>query len=548
MNTTLKMVETLKEQEQDFEWYPTTRGMIAAVCNNMRGRHNGGIAVLDVGAGDGRLFPIMDELFQGVKFAPDIVNRFAIEKAQALIQAMPADVCIVGTDFERDTLIDKKVDVIFSNPPYSLFEQLAAKIIKEANAVDVYLVMPERWKNSGQISDAIKKRDARAAVLYSDSFLTADRKARARVDVVHISMRSNSFGYGENKSDVDPFAIWFDEHFPIDQETGKEKEEKQKAKQNAGNLVEGRNQVEVLAELYRADLDNLLANYKAVSGLDATLLKELGIDVKTIREGLKSKIAGLKCKYWKELFDKMESITKRLTKKSRESMLKRLQDHTQVDFTIENAYAVVCWALKNANQYIDKQLLEVYQRMSGPENVRNYKSNSHFEADTWRYCRGEDWWETHHHYALEYRLVLENYHAIMPADPWLRSDYESGLHKDAHDYIGDIFVVARNLGYDVINDAEQREWESNQPEEFLYWNEDGPELFGEVRAFKNGNIHIKAARGFMEALNIEAARLNGWIKSAREAANQLGLPAKVCEQYFGSNLQLTGSKLLPAAS
>jgi len=548
MTGTARLVEEVKAAGEDFEWYPTTRAMVAAVYRCMRGCDRGGVSVLDVGAGDGRLFTILDELAEWQEYPATVNERFAIEKSQRLIQAMPPEVCIVGTDFETDTLIDKKVDVVFCNPPYSNYSAWSEKVIREANAATVYLVIPERWQSDAGIAAAIERRGATSRVVHSDTFENAERRARARVDVVQIRMQKQTSYYGESAPDTDPFAIWFDEHFPMkEEETESAKEAKEEA-QKAHFVAQGRNQVEVLAECYRADLDHLLENYKAAGQMDAEILRELGVSVATLRDGLKSKIGGLKCHYWRELFEKMESITKRLTETSRAAMLERLQTHTQVDFTVENAYAVVMWALKNANRYIDTQLLDLYMRMSSQENCRGYKSNRHFESDTWRYCRGDEFWETHHHYALEYRLVLENTHAIEPADPWLRCDYDDGLHKDAHNYLGDIFVVARNLGYDVMDGTRGREWESNQEEEFLYWTDDGPELFARVRAFKNGNIHIKACKGFMQALNIEAGRLNGWIRSAGEAAAQLALPVETCEAHFGCNLQLTGSALLlPAA-
>ena len=550
MTATECLVEQVKADGEDFEWYPTTAGMVGAVWQHMKGRHSGdAVSLLDVGAGDGRLFTICDELSGREEYGMKLGGKFAIEKARALIKAMPADVCMVGTDFETDTLIDKSVNVVFSNPPYSCFERWAVKVITEANAGDAYLILPERWAVNGGIKAALERRKAQARVIYSDDFLTADRAARARVDVIHVRLRSGYNG-GATDSDVDPFGLWFNEHFRSEIE-GLEDRSTERSKpidERMGELVQGRNQVEVMAELYRADLDHLLSNYKAVGQLDPVILKELGVTVGAVCEGLESKIKGLKHVYWRELFEKMKSITKRLTKGSRETMLERLNAHTQVDFTIDNVYAVVMWALKNANRYIDTQLLDLYMRMSSEENIRNYKSNAHFVKDTWRSSRGE-FFEDHHHYALEYRLVLENYKAILDSkNEWCSSwDYKGNLHTDAHDYLGDIFVVARNLGFDVMNDSLTREWESNETQEFLYWTEDGPELFAEVRAFKNGNIHIKACRGFVRALNIEAARLNGWVKSAAEAAAQLALPLAECEERFGCNLQLTGAPLLLGA-
>ena len=115
----------------------------------------------------------------------------------------------------------------------------------------------------------------------------------------------------------------------------------------------GNNIIERLEELYVRDFGELLDTYKTLEGFDPVLFKELGIDLTTVREGLKMKIKGLKNLYWQELFSNLDSITNRLTSKSREHLLEKLTNHTSVDYTADNAYAVVIWVVKNANQYFD---------------------------------------------------------------------------------------------------------------------------------------------------------------------------------------------------
>ena len=51
MNETMNRLATLKENDQDFEWYPTTDEMIAAVYS----RCGDFSSMLDIGAGDGRV-------------------------------------------------------------------------------------------------------------------------------------------------------------------------------------------------------------------------------------------------------------------------------------------------------------------------------------------------------------------------------------------------------------------------------------------------------------------------------------------------------------
>src|SRR6056297_1509881 len=146
---TVATVQKLKDQGEDFEWYPTTDAMINVIKTDMLNHFHDydgpydrkikvpvPVNVLDCGAGDGR---VVSELANGGK-------KYAIEKSPTLIDLMPEDIFMIGTEFFQSTLIDKKVKILFSNPPYSEFIQWAEKIILEANASMIYLILPTRWQ------------------------------------------------------------------------------------------------------------------------------------------------------------------------------------------------------------------------------------------------------------------------------------------------------------------------------------------------------------------------------------------------------------------
>lgn len=546
----------LKADGEDFEWYPTTEAMLDIVAASIGAKFcNRGASLLDIGAGDGRTFGIIDRVLKDdAKIAGHsarLTDCYAIEKAQKLISSMPSDVVIIGTDFLQQTLIDKEVDVIFCNPPYSEFETWAERIITEANAQHAYLIIPRRWKESAGISEAIARRKAVARVLHSTDFLNAERSARAVVDIVHVDFTSNGRGYREESISEDPFSIWFDEHFPIKaaEKEANEFDESHEKQSRIGDLVAGRNPVIALAELYRADMQKLMENYKAVGKLDADVLRELGVSTDGLKKGLKQKIKGLKCLYWKELFGHLDAITNRLTSETRKKMLKRLNTHTTVDFTESNAYAIIIWAIKNANIYMDSQLVDLYKKMTCEQNATAYKSNRHMTKDTWRCLR----WGWHHedenapkHYALEYRIVLEGHSAIDTSQyGW---EAKNNLSNTAHDYIGDVFAVAGNMGFKVHGSSLSRLWESNEAQDFFTTKNGEDILFASIRAFKNGNIHIKFNQDFMRTFNVEAGRLLGWIKSPKDAAEEMGITRKVAEEAWGNNFKITGTPLLPAAS
>jgi len=531
MNNEMRiLVNNLEQNGQSWEFYPTTDEIIFSLAGKI-GTHSK-LSMLEVGAGNGKVFRRLEQ------YNPNLeIEKFAIEKSEILIAQLPADVVILGTDFWNQSLIDKEVDVIFSNPPYSQFVEWSEKLIKEAFAKKIYLVIPSRWSESIEIKEAIKSRNGTASIVGSFDFLNSeDRQARAKVDLVEIILRKEKDSW--NGQPVDPFDSWFNSEFKIKatEQTTYEFEgalvfsDKRKELKNQIEVAE--NLVQTLTTLYSKELENLLSNYRKLSELDEALLKELGITLDIAKTGLKSKIKGLKNLYWKELFDKLDKITSRLATRQKKVLLHRMLDQVSVDFNESNIFAIVIWAMKNANQYYDEQLIELHHAMTQEKNVINYKSNKKtWEKDGWRYAKKDLT-----HYTLDYRIIL---------DYWSCWDgfSERYLAKVACDLIADIVAVANNLGFAT-------KWDGNKYQTagvpFSLMSEG--KTLAEIKIFKNNNVHIKFDQNFIKALNIEAARLNKWIKSPQEAADEFQGNSKVsfkeAQQYFQSAFALTGSTQL----
>jgi len=545
---TATLVESLREAGQDFEWYPTTDAMIEIVAAHMRNRdpygHNHVTSLLDIGAGDGRVL----QALAGDK-SPKL---YAIEKAEIHIQNMPADIAIVGTDFHYQTLIDKDVDVIFCNPPYSEFEDWAVKIIKEALCNHIYLILPQRWIDSAMIKDALIMRDSKPEIIWTGDFSVADRPARAQVNILHVDMRKRYSEYGGrnyrfrqiSRDKPDPFDTWFQENFPeveaIDKQDGAQETAEKRIQRE---LVPGPNLVERLCELYQRDMDRMNESYKALCAIDPVLLKEVGVKSEEVKEGLKKKIGGLKNLYWKELFEHLEKIKRRLTHKSCDKIVDQMGLAVHVDFTADNAYAVVLWVLKNANSYIEGQVVDLFTELTEPECVKMYKSNQKtFGNDDWRYLKNEHWSdrpkEKPTHYMLDYRIVASGWygHAIKPNDKEWRSDYDypGGLHRDAHARLDDIVTIANNLEFPCSDSSRltYRRWTSGSAE-VLYL--DNGEPLVRVRAFMNGNMHYQFNQDFIKALNVEASRILGWIRSPQEACAEMDIDIVTATRCFASN-------------
>ena len=540
MNT---LIKTLKENNEDFEFYPTTKEILSVVFKDIK---ESSFSLLDIGAGNGNIFKMLEDMIprNSEGWPKNSITKYAFEKSPILINSMAEDIFIIGTDFHQQTLIDKRVDVIFCNPPYSEYVQWTKKIIKEANSKYIYLIIPSRWKENKEILEALKLRvgDQKASykTLGSFDFLNAERQARCNVDIVRIRLVSDDY---RGTLISDPFDIWFNETFKINAEETKsyDYEENRKTKEKIKELTKGYNLIERLADLYLKDMEKLKVTYKQIEKLDPDILKEFEVNIAGIKSGLKLKIEGLKNFYWEELFDNLDKITEKLTSKSRRSMLETLRKHTTIDFSVSNAYAIVIWTIKNANKYIDQQLCDVYKGVTEPKNVINYKSNKKMVEDDWRFSRSE-----HTHYTLDYRIVCEKYNCFN-SKTYGGYDYPNGLEKDIHDFLDDICTIGLNLGFNIVDKTHDFEWLPGKEKYFCYSSVGIGHTFMSVRAYKKGTVHIKFNQEFMKKFNIEAARLNRWVKSPHQMAEETDLPVEEIINNYGKNLKIGKSsiKLLP---
>jgi hypothetical protein len=364
MTQTLDLVEELKAAGEDFEWYPTTRRMVDVVGQDITATvSKRPDSLLDIGAGDGRVLVMLAEHFPHAKL-------YGIEKSLRLMQAQPDDIIPVGTEFFEQDLMSLPVSAVFCNPPYSEFEEWACRIIDTAHAEHVYLVIPQRWELSKPIQEALKRRDATAKVIHRDNFEDAERRARAVVHIVRVRFRTREWnGYME-----DPFDLWFDQNIDtFESETSVSEglqEDVRLARLHKLDSIQG------LVVAFDEDYGRMQDNYRSIFKLDYAILKELGVDKNSVREGLKKRMQGLKHIYWQALFDHLDVITSRLTTKTKRSFLERLNGQKAVAFTESNAYSVSLWAIKHANSYFDAQVVDVFRQLSTHECAKNYKSNT----------------------------------------------------------------------------------------------------------------------------------------------------------------------------
>jgi len=523
MIATSTLLADVQTAGEDREWYPTSPAMIAAVLAHLPAD---AASLMDIGAGDGRVLAALAEKCTRA-------TLYGIEQSTVLVQAQPDNVIPVGTEFHEQNLACLPVDYIFCNPPYSEFEAWTARIIEAGHAKRAYLVIPQRWKDSVPIKAALERRGARAKSVFSGDFLDADRRARAVVNVVEVSYPMNGYG-GYRDAPLDPFDIWFDQNISTFDPAADEPDEPE----TSGDLARRYRHSNIgdMVAAYTEEYARLEANYRAIFALDRAILGELGVTKEHVRDGIKKKMQGLKAKYWEILFSRLDALTSRLCTKTREKFIERLTKNTSVGFSMNNAYAVVLWAIKNANRYYDEQLVDLFRELTATDCVQRYKSNQQtWGQDRWRYRR-----EEMTHYALDYRIVTSQYQAIQAGESW-RWEYIRNLSRSCHNLIADIVAVMSNLDFRVVSPCStDRQWERGEWQDFR--NSGGDVVF-QVKAYQNGNLHLRFMPDAIKALNVEAGRLTGWLKSVEDVVSELGYEAAEAERFFGASLRIGPSSV-----
>ncbi len=523
-------VRNLKQNDEDFEWYPTTDEIIQQVADDLvavRDEDHWSVKIeriLDIGAGDGRvLVALRDSFHKRDKY--HVPECYAIEKAITHLSNMPKDITVIGTDFEQQVLVDKYVCVIFCNPPYSEYEQWVLKILREASAKWIYLVIPRRWRDSGEIRIALENRQCEVHSLGEFDFEDADRRASAKVEVVRIA-----FSYRHREAfdsvleEMLPELDVFNVEIPSDENL------------NRDLFKADENLVERLAAEYDRDLANMLENYKAALRISPGVLKELGISRDGVLKSIRMKIQGLKNRYWRTLFEEMSTVTERLATKQRKAFLDSLESKVKIDFTANNVYSILIWVSKWANDYFDEQLIDLFRTLSTDSCVIRYKSNDRvWTKGNWRYFRDDS--ERPTHYRLEYRIVL-SHGGISNSSYEFQRNEGCGLVSSSFNMLRDICTVANNLGFPCKDNPRNYTWVSNK-QNILRLNNGEPLVA--VRAFKNGNMHLHFNTKVMLAINVEAGRLLRWIRNPAEACEEFqatGDEAKQIEKLFNSSFRI----------
>ena len=142
---------------------------------------------------------------------------------------------------------------------------------------------------------------------------------------------------------------------------------------------------------------------------------------------------------------------------------------------------------------------------------------------------------------LDYRIIVTSWQNFDTS--WCCRFSES-----CFDFLSDTIIIGKNLGFDIdfelptVNtEISISDWNN-----FDICTKDG-KVFANVKLYKNGNRHVKFCKEFMQKLNVEMARINGWVQDKSEAIKEMDIPADVVNSVWKTNLQIgieSGKKLL----
>ncbi len=514
---TNQIVEHLKSANNDFEFYPTTDEIIGCIAKHIKYSLPRQDSILDVGAGNGAT---LMKLAENSTFNHKM-KMLAIEKS-SMLRALYTDtkINVVGTDFYQANLWNKEANIIFSNPPYSEFVKWSVKIINEARPeTHVFLVIPQRWKDSTEIKSALDARKLTAQVLNSYDFLDGERKARAYIDVVYIQV---------NKSKTSFLFNEISKIFDSDTATNKNHYHSEDLKNKTGDLVGG-DYVQMLVQFYNEDVDKLKNSLFSLSKLDADVLNDFGLSVGNICSILREKINGMGKVYWHLLVEKFQPLTCRLISTFKNELLERVFV-ANLDFTASNIHAVVEQMILLTNKTLDEQVVSVYDKLAYKSNVEAYKSNQELFKN--------NRWDRNTPSKLTYRLVASWLGKI---ESWSGN---KSINYEGKAFLQDVIIIAENFGYK----CHEYKKEGIKYSEKCYIKADykGKEvILLEFKFYQNNNMHLKFHQEFMHKMNIIKGRLSGWLKTPQDVVNEMDdIKPEQAQEFWGGSNKVTKSMLL----
>jgi len=569
--STSKKIAILKNANEDFEWYPTTDEIMAAMKKDIfsyfrthqrdyvttredkieiktsyydyekqrdiKGEFIELESFLDIGAGDGRVLDCLNES-QG----SSLCKKYGIEIARAQADDLICrGVFIIGRNFWDVTLNDQYYALIYSNPPFSDYERWACKILYESNFCVLYLVMPKRWTESKLIQKELKNRYEYTIVGEFD-FSKADREARGKVHLVRINAEwkqekecgVNSKGkkvYSSTQyqnSVENAFERWVKDYIATFEGDNEDFNEWREKEQQAIALKH--TPIDQLVIDYEAEKENLGAAFKAIGKLNPEIIKLMGQDKKSMLEIIRKSISSLKSKYWRAAFEKLDPVKSRMIRKTKDNIFGNIQEFKTLDFNADNIYSIIIWIVNNCNIGILDQIGEVFDALTDKDFIEEYKSNRHWTKSTWRHTQNDYKYKNlpaRWKLGLDYRIVVET------------MAYDRYSHQARYTIVDDFIIICSNLGF-PIDPYDTPDYTDNRTEQKFH-TVDGELAFTMRYYTGNKNAHLKINKKLLMKFNIEVAKIRKWMSDPDDVVEEYGIPKDEATRLWNSGLALIGN-------
>lgn len=546
-------IEFVRGTEQDVDFYPSTDEIIDAVRNDLLTitKRIEGLSILDVGAGDARvLMGIAKESETDIcktftvgsyeRHIP-IVKLMGIEQSSNLRALWDHTVMPVGSNLFDMSLLRIYADYTFCNPPFQYLESFLVKVISESQSKSIYFVAPKRWHNSEEILKQIKNRRANVVKIGDFSFENADRPVRPENAITEL-MRIDLVTQDQHgKTDrVDPMELWLKNTFK-EKATESTKVDKLTIKERLSNtsdrnsLIAGRDYVDSLVNLYNHETKQITDALVSFSKLDTSTLAAIGITFSNAYSKMVISLEAKREEFWDELLSNSTEVQRYVGSKSVYRFSRLIKSNKSAEFTKENIRATIVWILKNAKHYNDDLFDSAIDNFICSANVEKYKSNRYrFLEGDWDYYSYNDGECQGFGFNTTKRLICTKWQWRRSYDGFIS---DSGtLPEEPSNLINDLLVLANNFGFPVCNFnwKQSINWESGKQFIFEYTDKNTGQIkpLMKVKAFKAGTMHFNFDRDFIQFINVEFGKRNGWIASAKEASEELNIDEETTSIFF----------------
>ncbi len=551
--STAQKIKMLRSNDEDYEWYPTTQEIIAAVEKDIFKYLNEHIndysthyrrdrdkvrlgsnyhreetwldieSMLDIGAGDGR---VLEHFKADKKYGIEIANA----QADDLIRR---GIFLIGRNFWDVSLMEQDFGLVFCNPPYSDYAVWVNKILYECNFEILYLVIPIRWKNEEKITKELGRYDA--TVVGEFDFSKADRAARGTVNLVRVNAPWEQVEFGSERERLvqktmeDAFSRWVRENIA----SFEKKESLNWEAEKEQELTLKNTPIEQLVDDYETEKENLGDAFRSIGKLNPEIIKLMGQNKESMLEIIRKSIEGLKSKYWRAAFDKLDPVRGRMTRRTRDRIFNEITEFKKMDFNVDNIYSIVIWIINNSNIGILDQIGEVFDAMTNKNYIEKYKSNRHWAKsdwlankdmrDNWRYRDIPERWKI----GLDYRIVLHTY-------------FQS---YDKYGIVDDFIIICKNLGFPIRKWQEPNYTLHSAAQEF--YTENGELAFTMRYYTGNKNAHLKINKKLLMKFNVEVAKIRKWMSDPDDVVEEYGIEKDEAAKLWNSGIALIGSSDIP---